>query len=113
MTENELIAEITAELTIELRNQPTFDADILALKVKDAYRKVRLRRCYEYSSKNEQQIIDDLYNYYICKIKELAMYYFAKIGGDFELSHSENGTSRSWINEDSILSDVTSFVKVL
>ena len=57
---DELVNEIIAELTIELQNQPTFNADILANKVKGAYRKVRNRKCYENTSYSEEQINEDL-----------------------------------------------------
>ena len=57
---DELVNEIIAELTIELQNQPTFNADILANKVKGAYRKVRSRKCYENTSYSEEQINADL-----------------------------------------------------
>ena len=44
---NELVNEIIAELTPELKNNcPTFDADILANKLKGSYRKVINRKCY-------------------------------------------------------------------
>ena len=57
---DELVNEIIAELTTELQNQPTFNADILANKVKGAYRKVRSRKCYENTSYSEEQINADL-----------------------------------------------------
>ena len=53
---DELVNEIIAELKTELENQPTFNADILANKVKGAYRKVRSRKCYENTSYSEEQI---------------------------------------------------------
>jgi hypothetical protein len=113
VTESELLQEITAELTIELQNQPTFNADVLALKVKDAYRKVKSRRCYQNTSKTDAQIIEDLYDNYFYSIEDIAKYNFAKLGGDFEVSHSENGTSRTWVSEDDVLGNINAFVKVL
>lgn len=113
MTESELLQEITAELTIELQNQPPFNADVLALKVKDAYRKVKSRIGYKYTTKTQEEIIEDMYDNYYQDIKDLALFNYAKIGGYFENSHSENGTSRTWRTEDEILGNIISFVKVL
>lgn len=113
MTAEELIKEITDELAIEFKNDVGFDVDILALKVKDGYRKVRNRKCYENTSKTEEKIIEDLYQRHIQNIKDIAAYNYAKIGGDFQTSHSENGVSRSWITENEVLGNITAFVKVL
>ena len=110
---NELIEDIIAELTIELQNQPTFSADILEIKVKDAYRKVRSRKCYENTSYNEDAINDDLSKRHYQDIKDMAMYNFAKIGANFEISHGENSISRTWRTEDEILGNIVAFVGIL
>lgn len=107
---NELINEIIAELTIELEGQPTFNAKILSVKVKDAYRKVRSYKHYENTTYDEDRINRDLRERYYQNIKELALYYFAKKGADFETSHSENSISRTWRTEAEILGDITAFV---
>ena len=39
--------EIIADLTIEYGNEPTFNADIILVKVKDAIREVKNRRNYQ------------------------------------------------------------------
>ena len=108
---DELINEIIAELTHELKkNCPTFDADILANKVKGAYRKVRNRKCYENTSYSEEQINEDLKSRHYQDIFDIALYDFAKIGGYFETSHSENSISRTWRTEDEILGNIVAFV---
>ena len=107
---DELINEIIAELTIELQNQPTFNADILANKVKGAYRKVRNRKCYENTSYSEEQINADLRARHYQDILDMALYDFAKIGGYFGTSHSENSISRTWRTEDEILGNIVAFV---
>lgn len=113
MTESELLQEVVNELTPELINEPPFNADILNLKVKDAYRKVKKRRCYGNTSKTDSQIVDDLYNNFFQDIKDIALCNYSKIGGDFETSHSENGTSRVWMTEDEILGNIIAFVKIV
>lgn len=102
--------EIIAELTVELKNQPTFDAEILAIKVRDAYRKVRSRKCYENTSYTEEQIEKHLYENHYQDIKDIALYNFNMIGAEFQKSHSENGTSRTWRTEDEILGNICAFV---
>ena len=109
---DELVNEIVLELEQELKDQPTFNADILANKVKCAYRKVRSRKCYEYTSYSEEQINADLKERYYQDILDMALYDFAKIGGYFETSHSENSISRTWRTEDEILGNIVAFVKM-
>lgn len=104
--------EIVAELAAELDKQPTFNMDVLRIKVANAMREVRLKRNYQASSYTDEQIEADLYNYYSV-IKNLALYDFAQIGAPFESSHSENSTSRSWISRDEITKYVFPFVKIL
>lgn len=104
--------EIIAELTIELQRQPTFNAEVLAIKVRNAIREVKTKRNYIATSYTDKQIEEDLYNYYTV-IKNVALYDFAQIGAPFENSHSENSTSRSWIDRDDLFKGVHAFVKVL
>lgn len=104
--------EIIAELTVELKNQPTFNAEILAIKVRDAYRKVRSRKCYENTSYTEEQIDKDLYDKHYQDIKDVALYNFATIGASFQTSHSENNISRTWRTEDEVLGNILAYVGI-
>lgn len=108
----EIQKSIFEELTVEFKNQPTFNPEILKLKIKDAYRKVRARKCYENTSFSEEKINQELYYKYYQDIKDVARYNFATIGADFEVSHSEGDISRTWRTEDEILGNLTSYVKV-
>lgn len=110
MTDAELMQEIVDELTIELKNEPTFDADVLTLKVKDAYRKVRGRKCYENTSKGEDDILSDLSIKHFQDIKDVARYNYNMIGAEGEVSHSENGTSRTFRTEDEVLGNICAYV---
>ena len=67
--EQEIIEELTAELEI---TDKLFNPALLAPKVKNAVREVRMRRNYEATSYSEKQIEKDLYNYYSV-IKNLAI----------------------------------------
>lgn len=104
--------EIIAELTIELQEQPTFSAEVLAIKVRNAIREVKLRRNYTVTSYTDLDIEKDLYNYYSV-IREVAMYDYAHIGANGEISHSENSVGRSWHDRDDLFRTVHPFVKVL
>lgn len=113
MNIEDIIAEIVDELKIMFKDIPNIDDDVLSVIVKDAYRKVRARRCYEYSNYSNEMIMNDMYNNYYQSVKDVAAYNFAKSGADFEISHSENSTSRSWVSENEILGNVIAFVKVI
>ena len=104
--------EIIAELTVEFQNEPTFNAEILKIKVNDAYRKVKSRRKYENSYYSKEQIDMDLYEKYYQDIKDIAAFNFATMGAEFQLSHNENGVSRTWRTEDEILGNICAFVKI-
>lgn len=105
--------EIVAELTLEYQNQPTFSADIITIKVRNAIREVKNRRNYQATSYSDEEIEKDLYDNYYSVIKNLALYDFAQMGAPFETSHNENSISRTWVNRDEILRCVHSFVQVL
>lgn len=112
MSVDTLTDEIVDELTIELMNEPTFNADILRIKVKSAVRDVRLKRNYTATAYTDEQVADDLYNYYSV-IKSVALYDYNQIGAEGEQSHSENSVSRSWVNRDELFKSVHAFVKVI
>lgn len=104
--------EIIAELTIELSGEQTFNADVLAVKVRNAIREVKMKRNYTATSYTDKQIEQDLYNYF-STIKSVALYDYNQIGADFEQSHSENSVSRTWVSRDELFKGVHAFVKVL
>lgn len=108
----ELQKEIVNDLTIELKDEPTFNEAVLQSKVKNAIREVRLRRNYTATSYSEEMIQCDLYNYYSV-IKNLALYDYNQIGAEFQTSHSENSVSRTWVDREKILNGVVAFVRVL
>lgn len=109
---NDIAEEIIAELTIELQKDPAFNADILAIKVKNAIREVILKRNYSENSYTETQIKEDLYNYYSV-IKSVALYDYNQIGIEGETSHSENGTSRGYVDRNSLFVDVRAIAKII
>lgn len=108
----ELQNEVIEELKTELSGQPTFNLDVLKIKVIGAIREVKLARKYEEAGYTDEQIKRDLYKYY-STVKNLALYDFAQIGAPFEISHSENSVSRTWTSRSAILKGVTPLAKII
>lgn len=104
--------DIIDELTIELQGEPDFSPEILAVKVRNAIREVKMKRNYVATSYTDKQIEQDLQNYY-STIKNLALYDYNTIGMEFQSGSSENSTSRTMIDRDDLFRGVHAFVKVL
>lgn len=104
--------EIIAELTAELKGDPAFNKDILAIKVRNAIRELKMKRNYSATSFSETEIEKDIYNYY-STIVNVARYDYNQSGAEGESSHSENSVSRSWVDRDDLFKGVHAFVKVL
>ena len=96
--------ELIADLTIELQKEPTFDSSVLTQKVVNAIREVKKERKYP-SYYSSEQIDKDLYEFY-SNIRSIALYDYNKMGAEGEQSHSENGTSRSYVDRKSLFSGV-------
>lgn len=104
--------EIINELTIELQNETDFNANVLANKVKNAIRDVKLVRNYSATNYTDTQIDNDLLRFYSV-ILGLARYDYNMIGAEGQKSHSENGINRTYVTRESLLANVTPFVDVL
>lgn len=102
---------IVAELTTELKDDPDFSSEILTSKVISAIREVKMRRNYSATSYTDKQIESDLDNYYSV-IKRVALYDYNQRGVEGQVSHGENGTSRTWENREKLFYGVHAFVKV-
>lgn len=97
-----MINEIIEELTIELQKADPhlFDADLLALKVKGAYRDVRMARRYP-SGYSEAFIEDDMLNYY-STVLAVARYDYNQIGAEGQKSYHEDGVTVHYTDRDSL-----------
>lgn len=104
--------EIIDELTIELENDTDFNANVLANKVNNAIREVRLVRNYKATNFTDEDIDEDLLRFYSV-ILNLARYDYNMIGAEGQKSNSENGITRTYVNRESLLANVTPFVDVL
>lgn len=111
-SEEELKAEIVDALTTELQHEPLFREDVLEIKVDDAVRELKRRRCYNNTSWSDEQILTDLENHYSI-IKQAALIYYNRQGSEGELVHYENTVHRSYVYDDDIWSGVIPFVRVL
>lgn len=110
MTREELISAVTTDLTTELTNTPNFDEDVLSLKVSMAVTEVEEIRNYpDYYT--ETMIATDLTRLRTT-IYKLALYDYVRIGAYGESSHSENGTSRGYVDRDKLLSQVLPLSRV-
>ena len=94
LTEETLINEILSELKIELEVESEQDILLLQSKIKGAVREVKQKR-----------------NYF-SNIKNLAMYDYGMIGGEFQKSNSDNGISVSMESRDSIFAGIVSIAQV-
>ena len=102
--------EIIADLTLELGAEPTFNADALRQKVINAIREVKKTRKYP-SYYTEEQIARDLYDFY-SNVRNIALYDYNKIGGEFEQSHNENSVNRSFVDRNSLFGGVIPLCKL-
>ena len=111
LTVSELENEVVTELTVELKDEDSFNADLLRIKVKNAVRELRMKRNYTATSMTDEQILTDMYNYYSV-ILNVARYDYNQVGVEGEQSHSENSVSRTWVSRDDLFKGVHAFVNV-
>lgn len=112
LSEADLEDEIFDELQTELRNEPLYKADVLALKVKDSIRELKRRRAYINSGWSEDKILADMEDHFSI-IKQYALILYNRMGSEGELVHYENTVHRSYMYDDDVFSNVIPFVKVL
>lgn len=96
--------EIMEELKVELSTDPTFNETLLLSKVRNALREVKRARKYP-TYYTEEQIEQDMYDYF-SNIRDIALYDYNKIGGEYEDSHSENSVSRSFVDRNSLFGGI-------
>lgn len=99
-----MIESIIDELTIELQTEADFNADILALKVRNAYREVKQARNYP-KSYTEESISADMENYY-SNVKDLALYDYNKVGAEGQTQYSADGESIHYVDRNKMFTGV-------
>ena len=100
----DITASIIEDLTIELKNEVDFDAALLEVKVKNAFREVRAARDYP-STYTEEAILADMTNYY-SNIRAIALYDYTKIGAEGQTQYSADGESIHYLDRDKLFKGV-------
>ncbi len=106
--EQEVFADLSAELSVSDKN---FNETLLLSKVRNAIREVKRARNYP-KSYTERQIEQDMYDYF-GNIRNIALYDYNQIGGEFQESNSEPGSSRTYVDRNKLFSGICPFVRVL
>ena len=106
-----MIEEIVAELMLKLKGEPDLTEEICRIEVKNVIRELKMKRNYAATSMSDEDISMDMENYY-SGVRNVAEARCVKLGAEGELGHSENGISRSYVNEDELWKGVHAFVKV-
>lgn len=104
-----MIAEILAELEIELDVTSVSDIALLTSKINGAVREIKLTRKYENMS--DVYIATDMQNYY-SNVKNLATYDYCLNGAEFQKGHSENGINRTYTDRASCFVGVIPIAKL-
>ncbi len=100
------------QLKIRLRQSDvSSENEFLQQLIFQAEQDVRLYR--NYPDNYTEEMIEKDMKKFDSIIVNLALYDYNQEGGEFQISSSENGTSRSWIDRDKILGKVTPFVQIL
>jgi len=97
-------ASIIADLTIELKNEVDFDAQILGVKVKNAIREVIAARNYPKSYTDEQKKAD--LNDYYSNIRAIALYDYTKIGAEGQTQYSADGESIHYLDRNKLFAGI-------
>lgn len=96
---------IAKAIGLEMRNDPSFNPDIVASKVSSVVRELIQRRRYNKSKMTDAQIEEDLENFYP-QVLNVARYDFNTIGAEGEDRHTENGVDRTFTERNKMWSGV-------
>lgn len=96
---------VIADLTTMYEDQPTFNADKLAVIVSKVVEEVIKARNYRNAGYTDEMISADLFNYKT-NIYNLSEYDFAQFGAPHESSHSENSVNRTWVDRNKLFSGI-------
>lgn len=102
---------IRIALALEMRNDPTYDADIVASKVSAVVRELLQKRRYKRSGMSDEAILADLDDFY-SQVLNVARYDFNTIGAEGEDRHTENGVDRTFTERNRLWAGVVPISKV-
>lgn len=103
----ELISEIVDELKIEMEISEDSDIRILELKTKNAYREVY--KAFNFKPWHDDEFVSAEMSKAYTNIKNLAMYDFAKVGGEGETEHREKNITRVYVDRRQCFSGIVPF----
>lgn len=106
--EQEIFADLSAELSVSDKN---FSETLLLSKARNAIREVKRARNYP-KSYTDSQIEQDMYDYF-SNIRNIALYDYNQIGGEFQESNAEPGSSRTYVERSKLFCGICPFVRVL
>lgn len=96
---------VISRLTTLYEKETTFNADKIAVIVDNVILEVVSIRRYRQENYSDEMIEKDLFNYQR-QIFNIAEYDFAHNGAPHETSHSENSTSRTWIERNKLFAGI-------
>lgn len=102
---------IVTAIALEMKNDPTFDLDIISSKVSAIVRELIQRRRYIASGMSDASILMDIENYYP-QILNVARYDFNTIGAEGEDRHTENGIDRTFTERGKLWAGVVPISRV-
>lgn len=103
---------IATAIILEMHEDPTFNADIVASKVSAVVRELMQRRRYKRAGMSDAAIAEDLENYYP-QVLNVARFDFNTIGAEGEERHTENGIDRSFIERGKLWAGVVPIGKLI
>lgn len=101
--------ELIADLTAELEGEETFSQSKLISKIRSAL--IEVYECRKYEDESEEQIQKDMRRQYI-KIRKRALFDYNQIGAEGQSSHSENSTSRTYMDRVKYCGDVLPIARI-
>ncbi len=112
MTIDEMKDAIVEGLTIELKSDPEFSAEVLAEKVENAINEVKLHRRYASAGYSDDLIEKDIMAFYP-NIRGLALYDYNQIGVEGQSSSQENSVLRTYVNRNRMFNGIVPLSKTI
>lgn len=102
---------IVTAIMLEMRNDPSWNADIVASKVSAVVRELIQRRRYSKSGMSDEAVLADMEEYYP-QVLNVSRYDFNTIGAEGEERHTENGVDRTFTPRGSLWAGVVPISRV-
>ena len=103
---------ITDALALEVSQDPTYNADVVASKVSAVVKELIQRRRYKKSGMADWAIEEDLDDYFTQALN-VARYDFNTIGAEGEDRHTENGIDRTFTERGRLWAGVVPISRVI